>query len=141
MINKLSTVFKNMFSNSEREIASKVNELVDYVNNNPIPTPSFKKYVASVNWSSTTVTYEETINELGGDVTISYDSTGYVIISGTGLMGSAEANVNFNCTGITERSGMTWSDSNSIFLNYYNTSGVSANPSGELIKVTIEIYD
>lgn len=45
---KLSKIFKGLFSPTEKEIAIKTNEIIDYINDNPVPVVNYKVYTAKI---------------------------------------------------------------------------------------------
>jgi hypothetical protein len=97
-----------------------------------------KRYVASINWTKESVTAQEILNELGGSVSVKYDGTGSVEI--LGLIGE-QNKVSFSCTASSPTFGMAWKNANLIYLYSYNNEGKVENPTEQIIKVTIEVFE
>lgn len=82
---KLSRIFKGLFSPTEKEIAIKTNEIIDYINDNPVPVVNYKVYTALLKQFGTSRPREVNIN---GDVTgVALEDTinGVWTYSGVGL--------------------------------------------------------
>lgn len=93
MIKPLSTIFKGLFSQSEKQIAIKVNELVEYVNNNPIViyTPPYQTYLGLLTQSSSNPSVHEMYSTIGS-LSFSKDSAGYYKCDMTSVFASLGVN-------------------------------------------------
>lgn len=74
----------------QKDVAKKVNEIIDYVNNNAQP----KIYKAVLNQSGTSDPTVNVIVNTLGDITISRDNSGYYTVSSNGLFTLNKTNYN-----------------------------------------------
>ena len=105
MINKLNKTFKGLFSPSEKEIAIKINEIVDYLNNLVIPEDNHLVYTAFLSQSGTSAPTEVDIEGNAStplEDTIegvwTYSNTGLFLYTKTGMFTDAtKILVNLGC--------------------------------------------
>lgn len=127
-IAKLKSVFSTgAWINNVKSFFTKINEIIDYLNGNGITgSGSYKKYVASLNQSSTDAPISTILENTLGNLTWSYDSVGYYLATLTGAFVNADKVVIFvshqyfaNETGgliITKEVVADRYDDNSIFV-------------------------
>jgi hypothetical protein len=77
-IAKLKTVYSNgAFINNVKAFFNKINEIIDYLNNNPSYTPSYKVYTALLTQTGTDAPVATVLENTIGDIVWTYVNPGY----------------------------------------------------------------
>ena len=134
MIKKLRTAWGNLMSPSDKETIIKVNELVDYVNDNPVPTVDYKLYVATLNQSGTTAPVASNIkaNTLTDTPAFYYDAVGRFRVASDDFGNLSDGKVFVICGGANQN------DSAKSLDCYNTTAPLDRDPLTEKCEIALE---